>query len=226
METRQVACAILIAGVSLGASVPLASGASQDRSSEAQDRGIQMRLRAMDQDNDGVITRAEWRGSDEDFRQQDTNDDGVLSGTEVRVARRRNRAPDDDEGVSERRRFAVLDRNGNGVITSGEWNRQADEFRALDADGDGVLTRQEYRESRVPDMSPAHRAGRDRGLADGRQAGREDRTVNGGVWDLDGQRELERADAGYNASMGPLADYQEGYRAGFRIGYREGFGPR
>lgn len=226
METRQVACALLIAGVSLGAGVPLASAAAQDRSSQAQDRSIQARLRGMDRDNDGVITRAEWRGSDESFRQQDSNDDGVLSGDEVRVTRWRDRDPYDDEGLPERRRFAALDRNDNGVITSGEWDRQADEFRALDTDGDGVLTRQEYRESRVADMSPAHRAGRERGLVDGRQAGREDRTVNGGVWDLDGQRELEEADAGYNASMGPRADYQEGYRAGFRAGYREGFGPR
>jgi EF hand len=226
MGTRQIACVLLIAGISLGASVPPASGASQDRSSEAQNRGIQTRLRAMDQDNDGVVTRAEWRGSDEGFRQQDANDDGVLSGAEVRVARWRNRDPYDDEGTPDPRRFAALDRNGNGVITSGEWNRQADEFRALDTDGDGVLTRQEYRESRGPDTSPAFRAGRERGLADGRQAGREDRTVNGGVWDLDGQRELETADAGYSNSMGARDDYQEGYRAGFRVGYREGFGPR
>ncbi|MGH8637534.1 MAG: EF-hand domain-containing protein, partial [Burkholderiales bacterium] len=201
MGTRQIACAMLIAGVSLGI-VPPASAASQDRSSEAQGRSIQARLRAMDRDNDGVITRAEWRGSDEGFREQDTNDDGVLSGDEVRFARRRGADPYDDERLPERRTFAVLDRNDNGVITSGEWDRQADEFRALDSDGDGVLTRQEYRQSVVPDSSPAYRAGRDRGLADGRQAGREDRTVNGGVWDLDGQRELEGADAGYNASMG------------------------
>jgi hypothetical protein len=225
METRQTACAVLIAGASLGI-VPLASATPQDRSSEAQDRSIQTRLSAMDRDNDGVITRAEWRGSDEGFREQDTNDDGVLSGDEVRFARRRGVDPYDDEGPPERRRFAVLDVNDNGVITSGEWDRPADEFRALDRDGDGVLTRQEYRQGRVPDSSPAYRAGRERGLADGRQAGREDRTVNRGVWDLDGQRELEEADAGYNASMGPRADYQDGYRAGFRIGYREGFGPR
>jgi hypothetical protein len=41
-------------------------------------------VRAMDTDRDGVVTRAEWRGSDETFRRHDTNDDGVLSGAEVR----------------------------------------------------------------------------------------------------------------------------------------------
>ena len=38
----------------------------------------------MDTDRDGVVTRAEWRGSDEAFRTRDTNNDGVLSGAEVR----------------------------------------------------------------------------------------------------------------------------------------------
>ena len=48
-----------------------------------------IRFQAMDTDHDGVITRAEWRGSDEAFRQQDTNHDGVLSGKEVAPAHRR-----------------------------------------------------------------------------------------------------------------------------------------
>jgi hypothetical protein len=42
------------------------------------------RVRDMDTDRDGVVTRAEWRGTDQAFRAQDTNDDGVLSGAEVR----------------------------------------------------------------------------------------------------------------------------------------------
>jgi hypothetical protein len=41
-------------------------------------------VRSMDTDRDGVVTRAEWRGSAESFRKHDTNDDGVLSGAEVR----------------------------------------------------------------------------------------------------------------------------------------------
>jgi EF hand len=41
-------------------------------------------VRGMDTDRDGVVTRAEWRGSDEAFRKYDANDDGVLSGAEVR----------------------------------------------------------------------------------------------------------------------------------------------
>ncbi len=172
-----------------------------------------------DRNNDGAISRTEWRGDRDTFERLDRNNDGVIV---------RGELPDnefDDEGFT-RPAFSTLDRNSNGVITSGEWTRRVDEFRALDGDGDGVLTEQEYRQGRDIVDTPAYRAGRERGLADGRQAGREDKTINGGRWDLDGQRELETADAGYNESVGPRTQYQAGYRAGFRIGYREGFGPR
>jgi hypothetical protein len=81
----------------------------------------------------------------------------------------------------------------------------------------------------APDLrrgTPAFDTGFERGLTDGRQAGKEDRTVNGGKWDLEGQRELEQADTGYESRLGRREDYQAGYRAGFRRGYAEGFGPR
>jgi hypothetical protein len=42
------------------------------------------RILDMDTDRDGVVTHAEWRGTDQDFRNHDTNGDGVLSGAEVR----------------------------------------------------------------------------------------------------------------------------------------------
>jgi len=38
----------------------------------------------MDTDRDGVVTRAEWRGTEQAFRDRDANSDGVLSGAEVR----------------------------------------------------------------------------------------------------------------------------------------------
>ncbi len=45
------------------------------------------RLKEMDRDGDGVITRAEWRGNEEGFRAADSNHDSVLSGEEVRPQR-------------------------------------------------------------------------------------------------------------------------------------------
>src|SRR5215218_506357 len=53
----------------------------------AQGRGQRtMRFAAMDTNNDGVVTRREWRGSDESFDVHDWNRDGILSGDESRRA--------------------------------------------------------------------------------------------------------------------------------------------
>jgi len=227
MLARQIVFAAALFSTAATAGVAEAQQ-SQAREDELRDR--QTQLRDMDRDNDGVITRAEWRGSVQSFRRYDTNHDGVLSGTEIWTDARR--------GWS-RERFARLDQNNDGAISRAEWRGERAEFDRLDRDRDGYIVRDELPAFNDRDFdetaasadrelsgSPAYRAGRDRGLTDGRQAGREDKTINGGRWDLDGQRELETADAGYNESVGPRAQYQAGYRAGFRIGYREGFGPR
>jgi hypothetical protein len=203
-------------------------------------RAVTIRFAEMDVDHDGVITRAEWQGTDEGFRQQDTNHDGVLSGEEV--------APPPSAGAKGRRRdeliaqFTRADRDGDVRLRRVEWTSDLGSFDDADANHDGLVSRDEFIAAhRTPPAtgeaatapagdlrreSPAFQAGFDRGMADGRQAGKEDRTVNGGKWDLEGQRELEQADAGYTANLGRRVDYQAGYRAGFRRAYTEGFGPR
>jgi Ca2+-binding EF-hand superfamily protein len=221
MKAEQLLFAAVLVG--LTSTTSAAGPVRQQDNRDADLRARQSEFREMDRDNDGVITRAEWRGNRGSFRRYDLNRDGVLSGDEIWIDRDRARTRDLDR---DRLSFADLDRNGNGVITSGEWRGAIEAFRAHDADGDGALTPREYAEGRDAVNSPAYRAGHERGLIDGRQAGREDKTVNGGRWDLDGQRELESADAGYTDNVGPRAQYQAGYRAGFRTGYREGFGPR
>ncbi len=45
------------------------------------------RFNGMDTNNDGAITRNEWRGNDNSFRQHDRNGDGVISGDEMRGGR-------------------------------------------------------------------------------------------------------------------------------------------
>jgi hypothetical protein len=49
----------------------------------------QAQYRGLDQNNDGVVTRNEWRGNDQSFRQQDRNGDGILSGNELQTNDRR-----------------------------------------------------------------------------------------------------------------------------------------
>src|SRR5687767_3146521 len=140
----------------------------------------------------------------------------------------------------EQARFRGMDANRDGTITRREWRGNARAFTRLDTNRDGVLSGTEVwtpaslaaignspalRADQLTDKNPAYRAGHERGLTDGRQAGKEDKTLRN-QWDLEGQRELEQADAGYTQELGVRADYQAGYRAGFRLGYRQGFGPR
>ena len=68
--------------LTLGLALVLAGAAT----ATAQNR-VNMRFQGMDRNGDGVITRAEWRGSDRSFEVHDWNGDGKLSGDEVRVRR-------------------------------------------------------------------------------------------------------------------------------------------
>jgi Ca2+-binding EF-hand superfamily protein len=180
----------------------------------------------LDTNRDDRVSRDEWRSGRVSFDRLDENRDGYLTRAELA-------APDASAAD-----FTSLDADRNGVISRGEWLQSASSFERLDTNHDGRLTSTEYGAQRgtgttttVPrsptttTQSAAYRAGYERGMAEGRAAGREDRTRNAG-WDLEGQRELEGADSGYRDALGSRAEYQAGYRAAFRIGYREGFGPR
>ena len=179
-------------------------------------------IQRMDRNGDGVVTRAEWQGPNGAFRLHDTNKDGVLSGNEVWD---NGRGPRVD-------RFREYDRNNDGVISRREWNGPIAEFRDLDRNRDNRLSRAEFRSFREVagtsgrdyrrSFPNAYMAGYERGWAEGRAAGREDRDRNQG-WDLEGQRELVNADSGYDPRFGPRGQYQEGYRDGFRAAYPEGW---
>lgn len=174
------------------------------------DRGDQFDY--LDMNSDNRVSRNEWHGTAAWFTTLDANRDGVLSRTEMM-------GPDAPTEL-----FASVDINRDRAITTDEWHWSRASFEAKDLDRNGRLTREEFNGlTPLPATSAAFRAGQARGLLEGRQAGREDKQ-NTGVWDLEGQRELEQADSGYVASVGPRAEYQAGYREAFRRGYREGFG--
>jgi EF hand domain-containing protein len=120
--------------------------------------------------------------------------------------------------------FTSLDMNRDRMVTVNEWQWARTSFDRLDLNHDGRLTAAEFKGTAVaePTRSAAYRTGYERGLIEGRQAGREER-LNNRAWDLEGQTELEQADSGYQPGMGPRADYQTGYREGFRRAYREGW---
>jgi Ca2+-binding EF-hand superfamily protein len=111
-----------------------------------------IRFAEMDANNDGRITREEWRGSLRSFIVHDWNNDGVLSGEEVRVGGRREAPtvdPDFDEGRRELRdwtaqRFTRTDVNRDGRITRAEWPYDWESFNRADRNRDRILTRQEF----------------------------------------------------------------------------------
>lgn len=180
----------------------------------AQDDDRGDRFEYLDANNDGRVSRAEWHGTAERFGALDDNGDGFLTRAEIRGT---TEPPPD--------LFTSVDVNRDNRITRDEWHWSRASFDGRDDNRDGVLTRGEFSGQTTGTQTQAWIQGRDRGLIEGRQAGKEDRQ-GPKVWDLEGQRELETADSGYEPRFGSKADYQAGYREGFRRGYREGFGPR
>jgi Ca2+-binding EF-hand superfamily protein len=174
------------------------------------DRGD--RFDDLDVNRDNRVSRNEWHGTAARFAALDANRDGMITRVEMVGP---NAPPE---------LFASVDINRDRAITIDEWHWSRASFDARDLDRNGRLTREEFNgPAALPVASAAFKAGQARGLVEGRQAGREDKERRG-VWDLEGQRELEQADSGYDASMGPRAEYQAGYREAFRRGYREGYG--
>ncbi|HKY22909.1 MAG TPA: hypothetical protein VJM31_16970 [Vicinamibacterales bacterium] len=181
---------------------------------------------SVDSNRDGWVTRNEWNMGLADFNRLDSNSDNRISRYEFENVTSYSR----DDPSSYYDRFATVDVNHDGWLTRSEWRGSETGFTRLDANRDNRLSRPEY-DAHVPaatapsgstNRSDAWRTGYNRGLQEGRVAGREDVVGNRG-WDLDGQRELERADSGYTQRVGSLSDYQAGYREGFRNAYREGF---
>ena len=166
----------------------------------------------LDANRDGRISRDEWHGSPTRFAMLDDNHDGFISSTEMLGTA----APPN--------LFSSVDMNRDRVITPNEWQWSRASFDRLDVNRDGRLSMPEFQQTAepAPTRSAAYRTGYERGLIEGRQAGREER-LNNRAWDLEGQTELEQADSGYQPGMGPRAEYQAGYREAFRRAYREGW---
>jgi Ca2+-binding EF-hand superfamily protein len=175
----------------------------------------------LDRNRDNRITADEWRFDRRSFALADRNRDNVISRAEFF----------DQNRLSGNRvdRFRDFDTNNDGVIARGEWHDSDLSFRALDQNRDHLITRNEFDQvagtSGTAERSSAYRAGYERGQAEGRAAGREDRDRNQG-WDIEGQRELESADSGYDPRIGPKPEYQAGYRDGFRAAYPDGWDRR
>jgi Ca2+-binding EF-hand superfamily protein len=118
------------------AALPLAGEAA------AQDA---WRFRGWDRNSDGMISRAEWRGTLEAFNYLDRNGDGMLSAAELRD--RRGQSDDQWDATA----FANLDRNNDNRLTRSEWLGERTTFREVDRNGDNVISRGEFMNANVRD---------------------------------------------------------------------------
>src|SRR5688500_12716851 len=128
--------------------LPLLSPVELDAQAQQQ---IRIRFAEMDANNDGRISRQEWRGSRQAFLVHDWNNDGVLSGDEVRPGGRRPATEDPDfiEGRLENQdwspqRFTRLDINRDSRIVRAEWPYDWQSYRRADRNRDNILTRSEF----------------------------------------------------------------------------------
>jgi Ca2+-binding EF-hand superfamily protein len=99
------------------------------------------RYRSWDRNNDGIITRAEWRGTAQQFRSLDWNRDGVLSGDEIWDA-------EPNTNVTSMT-FEQLDRNNDGRLTRGEWRGDRTTFQRVDRNADNHISRGEFLNANV-----------------------------------------------------------------------------
>lgn len=92
----------------------------------------------LDANNNGRIERSEWHASRDAFEWLDRNNDGVLSRTEV--------VGDDGDAPD---LFSGLDANNDNVISTDEWQWSRRSFAQQDQNGDGQLTRRELTDTEL-----------------------------------------------------------------------------
>lgn len=102
------------------------------------------KLKKMDANRDGQITRDEWKGRPKGFDSLDKNNDGIIGREEATAAGR-------DRGKQHLKR---LDANQDGQIARGEWTGNPEAFSKLDANNDGVITKEEMKAGRHKGQRP------------------------------------------------------------------------
>ncbi|HZF37211.1 MAG TPA: hypothetical protein VE715_00170 [Blastocatellia bacterium] len=120
-------------------SISVLAQAPQGQPGPRQRGGLneEKRMKRMDINNDGAISRDEWKGKPEVFDKLDKNGDGSLTREEFAAAAHRQAG-----------RLNQMDTNNDGQISRDEWKGNPKRFDRLDVNGDGVITKEEIRSAR------------------------------------------------------------------------------
>ncbi|MGE0128695.1 MAG: EF-hand domain-containing protein [Blastocatellales bacterium] len=102
------------------------------------------KMKRMDTNNDGAISRDEWKGKPRVFDKIDKNNDGSLSRGESTIAGH-NRGG---------RHLKQMDTNNDRQISRDEWKGGDEAFSQLDANNDGVISREELKARRHEGPNP------------------------------------------------------------------------
>ena len=93
------------------------------------------KLKKMDANQDGQITRDEWKGRDGGFQKIDRNNDGTISREEATAGRQQ----------VGKRQLKRMDADHNRQISRSEWSGAPEVFTKMDKNNDGVLSGRELK---------------------------------------------------------------------------------
>ena len=139
--------------------------------------GPSYRFSNIDMNSDGWVTRNEWNMGNADFNRLDVNRDNRISRFEFE----NDTAAYNDYRYSPAQ-FNAFDANRDGWLTRPESRMATGEFDRLDTNSDNRISRFEFENGATASIrrrrarSAAWRTGYDRGIQEGRAAGREDFT--------------------------------------------------
>jgi Ca2+-binding EF-hand superfamily protein len=96
------------------------------------------KLRKMDANNDGAVSRDEWKGKPKGFERIDRDNDNIISRDEAMAAGKQR------AGANLRQ----MDENKDKQISRNEWKGDQELFGRLDSNNDGVISRDELKARR------------------------------------------------------------------------------